>query len=432
MPQMIDVLADPACPVTPDEIVLYDVDQDRLHVMGDVITQKYAHLPALRTTTDLVDAVSDATVVFSAMRIGGTCGRTIDEREALNRGVLGQETVGAGGYAYALRTLPYAMELATAVAEHAPRAWLINFTNPAGIITQAMQTVLGERAIGICDTPIGLIRRTAALAGYSEFDVDYDYVGLNHLGWLRSMTADGTDILPGILADSERLGTLEEARTIGTEWIQQLGMIPNEYLYYYYLGRESRAAVADGQTRGEFLHEQQGDFYAKSLADPDHAADYWTAAHDEREATYMAEAREDGDERTEEDIAAGGYAEVAVNLMTALLTGRPARMILGVANFSEGRRLIAELSDDAVVEVPCDVDGAGIHPRDVAPLTGAELGLVVTVKSCEEMILEASRTASISKAWQALGSHPLVDSVRVARELIEAYVAKHPDLAYLN
>ncbi len=421
VPQVVGVLAQPDTPLAFSEVCLYDVSADRLRVIADVLKQSgMGHLPIV-TTRNLDDAVSGADFIFSAMRIGGTRGRISDEREALSRGVLGQETVGPGGYAYALRTLPYAMELAEAVHAHAPSAWIINFTNPAGIVTQAMRRVHAN-VVGICDTPIGLVRRVAALLGVAERDVAYDYIGLNHLGWLRSLVVDGNDLLPQLLADDSLLGRLDEARTLSIDWVRALGMIPNEYLYYYYLNRESVAKLSTGTTRGEFLHGQQGDFYSAALEHPERAAELWTATHLNREQTYMAESRSEGEDRPEESMG-GGYERVALDVMTALASGAPAHLILGVPNSDDdGDPLIPHLHREAVVEVPCRVDFAGIHPERPAPFSGPELGLLIQVKACEDLLIEAGLSGDRTAAWRAIASHPLVDSVEVARELVDAYL----------
>src|SRR5262249_8295749 len=154
----------------------------------------------------------------SAIRAGGLEGRVSDERLPLAEGLLGQETVGAGGVLYGLRSIPEAMRIAERVAAVAPDAWVINFTNPAGMVTEAMQRVLGGRVIGICDSPVGLCRRAARAVGADPDRAGYDYVGLNHLGWLRGLWVDGRDALPGLLADAERLESFEEGKLFGAEW----------------------------------------------------------------------------------------------------------------------------------------------------------------------------------------------------------------------
>ena len=194
-----------------DELVLHDTDPDRLTAISHVLHQHSAATddpPEVRTTTDLDEAVKDTDFVFAAIRVGGLPGRVRDERVALDLGVLGQETVGPGGIAYGLRTIPVMTRIAERVAELAPAAYVLNFTNPAGMITEAMQVVLGDRVVGICDTPLDLGRRLARLMGVEPSRIHLDYVGLNHLGWVRRVLHDGVDLLPGLLAD-DRVGALE-------------------------------------------------------------------------------------------------------------------------------------------------------------------------------------------------------------------------------
>ncbi|MFD0801803.1 6-phospho-beta-glucosidase, partial [Streptomonospora algeriensis] len=235
------------------EVVLFDPDEDRLRGIRAVLDrQRDAHRsshgqprPDVRTAESLPEALEGAGMVFSAIRVGAMPGRVIDERVALSAGVLGQETVGAGGISYGLRTLPIAQRVARAVAEHAPEAWVVNFTNPAGLVTEAMSAVLGDRVIGICDSPVGLSRRAARALGLDPAAVRSDYAGLNHLGWLRGLWSGGRDRLPELLEDAEALESFEEGRLFGAEWVRALGALPNEYLHYYYMAREAAAAAAD-------------------------------------------------------------------------------------------------------------------------------------------------------------------------------------------
>ncbi|MBK5249016.1 MAG: 6-phospho-beta-glucosidase [Actinomycetales bacterium] len=426
VPLVFSAVAEARHRVDISEVVLYDVEEARLATMSAVLGGVAADLPDapdVRTTTDLDDAVRGADVVFSAIRVGGTRGRTVDERVALDLGLLGQETIGPGGLAYALRTVPVMDHVASRIAELAPQAWTINFTNPAGIITEAMRTYLGNRVLGICDTPIGLVRRVSRTLGIEARDAVVDYLGLNHLGWLRGLVVDGVDRLPELLADDALLASIEEARTLGMDWVRALGVLPNEYLYYYYNAREATQRIAAGeQTRGEFLDAQQSRFYEGAGAVD--ARRLWTETLLEREATYMADAREG--EREEADAEDGGYHEVAVDLMAALLTGQPSSMILDVAN--DGA--IPALPDDAVIEVPCRVDGDGVHPLvPQAPLTLDQLGLVVSVKAADRGIIAAARSGSRAQAWRAFGVHPLVDSVDLARRLVDGYMAASPEIA---
>ncbi len=413
-----------------EEMVLHDVDEARLAAVGHVLSQQAAghdHAPAVRTTTVLDDAVRDADVVFSAVRVGGLAGRTADERVALDVGLLGQETTGPGGVAYGLRTVPVAVHVAERVAALAARAWVINFSNPAGMVTEAMQRVLGARVIGICDTPTALIRHAARAAGLDPARACPDYAGLNHLGWLRGLSAGGRDVLPDLLADDDALATIEEARLLGMDWVRALRALPNEYLYYYYRTREAVSAIRGGAaTRGEFLLAQQQAFYAAVAGEPASALSLWRAVRAERDATYMAESRGGGQPaRDAADLLDGGYEGVALAVMAALTRNERATLVLDVRNGTS----LSGLPADAVVEVPCLVDADGAHPLAVAPLTGHMLGLVAQVKEVEQLTIEAALTGSARTALSALALHPLVDSVATARVLLDGYRSRVPEIA---
>ncbi|MEQ0562249.1 6-phospho-beta-glucosidase [Amycolatopsis sp. NEAU-NG30] len=400
------------------ELVLHDVDAVRLAAIERVLAEQAAGRPGaprVRTTTELAHAVSDVDFVFSAIRVGGLRGRRLDEQLACAEGVLGQETVGAGGIAYGLRTVPVAVALARTIGELAPRAWVVNFTNPAGLVTEAMAAQLGGRVIGICDSPVGLCRRVARALGVDPATAWFDYAGLNHLGWLRAVRVGGEDVLPRLLADAVALESFEEGKLFGAAWLRALGAVPNEYLHYYYFAREA----AGSASRGAFLLEQQRGFYA----DPSLAS--WERTRLEREATYMAETR--SEERAADDLEGGGYEKVAVALMRALAGGERTTLILNVRNGSA----LPGVPPDAVVELPCTVDGNGARPIATGPLPDHALGLVTAVKAAERAVLEAATTGSRDAALRAFAVHSLVDSVSVARRLLDAYVSAHPELAYL-
>jgi 6-phospho-beta-glucosidase len=414
------------------DVVLYDADPIRLAAIGSVLRQQAAasaeKAPEVTETTDLDQALRGTDFVFSAIRVGGLEGRTVDERVALDLGVLGQETVGAGGIAYGLRTLPVATAIAERIATLAPDAWVINFTNPAGMVTEAMLPYLGDRVIGICDSPSGLGRRAAQALGLDASQVFYDYAGLNHLGWLRGLYAGGVDHLPALLSDDAALVSFEEGRLFGTEWLRILGSIPNEYLHYYYFARETLQAVASGaQTRGSFLLEQQSEFYAETARHPESALAAWQRTRAERESTYMVESRAvaDAGERDESDMSAGGYEQVALSLMRAIAHNERASLILNVRN----RGALRHLDADAVVEIPCTVDANGARPTAVSQLTDHQAGLVSAVKAVERSTIEAAASGSRAAAVRAFAWHPLVDSVTVAHHLLDAYTARLPDLA---
>jgi 6-phospho-beta-glucosidase len=429
VPLVYRALLDQHGPNRITELHLHDVDESRLRVIGAVLTELASgasHAPTVRVSTSLDEAIIGADFVFSAIRVGGLAGRTIDERVALREGVLGQETVGAGGIAYGLRTVPVAVDIARRVARLAPEAWLINFTNPAGLVTEAMSAELGNRVIGICDSPVGLGRRVADALGVDPETARFDYAGLNHLGWLRRVEVNGVDQLPRYLADPAAHRSFEESRLFGPEWLRTLGSVPNEYLYYYYFTRETiAAATGAAQTRGEFLREQQAGFY-REAAQGGPALPIWERTRAEREATYMAEARTE--DRDAVDLSGGGYEQLALSLMRAIAEDRPTTLILNVSN-SIG---LSGLDSEAIVEVPCFVDGNGARPLSVAPLDEHQAGLVSSVKAADRATIAAAVSGSRRCALRALALHPLVDSAAVAGKLLDGYLAQHAQLAYLR
>jgi 6-phospho-beta-glucosidase len=417
VPLIAHQLAASGLPVS--QLVLYDTDPGRLAVIASVLASSRETpgrawpddaLP-VTTATDLDEALRGADVIFSALRPGGLDGRVSDERAALERGVLGQETVGAGGLASAARTVPVADAIARRIAVLAPGAWVISMTNPAGIVTEVMARVLGPRVIGVCDSPVGLIRRACAACGVDPGPtlgtvagrVDADYLGINHLGWLRGLRAGGADLLPGLLRDPGRLLATEEGRLFGPDVLRALGVIPNEYLYWYYASAEAlRDVQAAGRTRGEHVRERQQAFYAAAAAAPAQAGRLWRQANDERNRSYFAELRtgEHAGERDEADVAAGGYESVAIALAEALCGGPAARLILNVPNGGT----VPALPPDLVIEVPCQVDAVGPVPLPVSAPTGHELGLMSAVRASERDIaaaaLRAARAAGDGEAGQ--------------------------------
>ncbi|WP_030763500.1 6-phospho-beta-glucosidase [Streptomyces sp. NRRL F-2664] len=420
-------------------VTLYDEDPARLAAMTRVLADLAAaaavpDAPAVTATRDLDEALRGADFVFSAIRVGGLEGRAADERVALAEGVLGQETVGAGGVAYGLRTVPVVRAIARRIARVAPEAWVINFTNPAGLVTEAMAEELGDRVIGICDSPVGLGRRIARLLGARPQEAWIDYVGLNHLGWVRGLRIAGRDELPRLLADTQALESFEEGRLFGAAWLRSLGAIPNEYLHYYYFNRETVRAYQEAErTRGAFLRDQQRGFYAEAGRPglPAGAAlAAWDRTRAEREATYMAENREAAGVggRDESDLESGGYEKVALALMRAIARDERATLILNVRNGST----LSVLDAAAVIEVPCLVDGNGAHPLGVEQLPLHAVGLVTAVKAVEREVLAASASGARADAVKAFALHPLVDSVAVARRLLDGYAQAHPGLAHLR
>jgi len=404
-----------------DEVVLHDVDGERLQRIAGVLEEQAAEhgdrLP-FRTTTDLDDAVEGAEFVFSAIRPGQLQGRVVDEAVPLALGVLGQETTGPGGVCFALRTIPSMVALAEAVKARAPGAWLVNFTNPAGMVTEALQQVMGDHAVGIFDSPSGLCRRAAAALGRDPGELWFDYFGLNHLGWLRAVRDGAGDLLPGLLADDAALSSFEEGALFGGEWLRSIGMIPNEYLSYFYFASETVAAISENP-RGAYLLEQQARFYEANGDEPLAA---WRRTRDERERTYMAEAR--GGAAREDHDDGGGYEAEAMAVVEAIVNNTRTTLICNTAN----RSALPFLDADAVVEVPCVVGAAGPQPVAVGPVPDHAQALVASIKAVERATIEAALTGSTALAVKALALHPLVPSVSAARAIFAEYRRRLPVL----
>jgi 6-phospho-beta-glucosidase len=299
----------------------------------------------------------------------------------------------------------------------------VNFTNPAGMVTEALQSVLGERVVGICDSPSGLCRRVARALGRDPGEMWFDYFGLNHLGWLRAARDADGDRLPELLADHEKLGSFEEGRLFGADWLRTLGMIPNEYLYYFY----ADAAAAMGERpRGAYLLESQAEFYELNGQEPAEALASWRATRAERDRTYMAAERgaagiaEDHDDGGDP----GGYEGEAMAVVEAIANNTRKVMILNTAN----RSALPFLDERAVVEVPCLVGRSGPVPVAVGAVPAHAEALVTAIKDVERTTIEAALTGSADLAVRALALHPLVPGVAVARQIFDGYRARLPEL----
>ncbi len=412
-----------------DELTLYDVDAARLKRIESVLRgmeEATGRTVPYRTATRLEDAVDGADVVYCAVRVGGLDGRLVDEMVAIEAGAIGQETAGAGGIAFALRTVPVVTEIARVVERRAPNALFINFTNPVGLVTEAIRRVLGDRVVGICDSPQDLCRRVATALGRRPEDLWFDYFGINHLGWLRGVLDGNRDLLPDLLADTKRVESMEEGRLFGAEWIRSVGMIPNEYLYYFYFQRAALDAMRAGNVRAAYLRDQQAAFY-NSDGTPVEALAAWQRTLSERESHYMEEAWDGRPEARDEVVGArlpGGYGGLALGLVDALNSDGSRVLILDVAN----RSSLPFLDPDAVVEVPCIVGRGGVVPVAIGHVPLEAQGLILQVRAAERAAIDAALSGSRRGAIRALALHPLVPSVDIATGILDGYLANQPGL----
>ena len=424
------------------ELTLFDTDHERLAIMEwlacDIVRRNGGSF-AVRRATSLEDAADGADFIFSAIRVGQEGSRVADERIALDAGVLGQETTGAGGFSMALRTIPVLLEYARTLERVAPQAWFVNFTNPAGLITQALRNETGLKVVGICDTPTAMRTSIARYLGRPLDDVFIDYVGLNHLGWIRDVAVDGRSRQRELLANYPAL------KAVGHEWslfepelVRALGLLPNEYLYYfYYRDRAVRHIRDSGSTRGmqieainRPLWQELGRAYR--VQDADTALSIYAAAMLSRSGSYMA--RESGQAVPESAAADAdarlaiyedeGYAGLAMDVMQAIVQDRRATLVLNVRN--DG--CLSELEDTDVVEAVCLVDAQGIRPLAQPRLPDTILGLVESIKAYERKAVEAAVHGDREAGVLALALHPLVGSWPLARQLMDAYLEQHREL----
>src|SRR3954468_6787666 len=292
-----------------EELCLMDTDAEKLAIFGELcreVTRRAESDVRITTTTDPHAALDGAAHVVTTIRVGGEQGRVLDERIALRHGVLGQETTGPGGFAMGLRNIPVILRYAEQVERLSPNAWLYCFTNPAGMVTQALRDAGFARSIGICDGANGAVEAVANFTGHRRHELRAEVFGLNHLSWARSVTRDGVDLLAGLLGN-EDFRAATDLSMFEPDLVRMLGMWPNPYLYYFYYAEEAIAGVDhDGVTRGEEIRDLTTQLVADLKAidpkrDPDAAAKRFRAYHRRRGATYMALAREDAPSSEEAD-----------------------------------------------------------------------------------------------------------------------------------
>lgn len=377
-----------------DELILHDISEDRLSIVGGLARRILAKLGfggTLRTTTSLDDAVDGAAAVLIQLRVGGQAARLVDETLPNKFNLLGQETTGPGGFAKALRTVPIVLGIADVVRERAGRdAWIIDFTNPVGIVTRALIDE-GHRALGLCNVAIGFQRRLAYRFGVDAGRVRLDHAGLNHLSWIRRVLVDGVDRLPELL-DGPAGAELAAATEIPLELMRTIGAIPSYYLHYFYCTDHAVQAQIEGPHRAEEVLEIERTLLAM-YADP--ALDHKPELLEQRGGAY--------------------YSEAAAALVTSLLTGDGAHHYVDLRN----NGAIAGMPDEAVVEVPAHVDRDGAHPVDIPPLAPEMLGLVQAVTAYEVLTIQAARTGDRRSALRALLANPLVRQWDVAVPLLD-------------
>jgi len=386
-----------------EELVLVDPDAERLAAVGPVsarIMAAHGHPGRVRWTSRVDEGADGADAVLFQLRVGGQAARHRDETWPLDCGCVGQETTGAGGFAKALRTVPIVLDLAERISRRAsPSAFIIDFTNPVGIVTRALLTA-GHRAVGLCNVAIGFQRGFAGILGVTPDLVSLGHVGLNHLTWERSVFVDGVDALPGLL--EKHAEQIAPHTGLPADFVRHLGMVPSYYLRYYYAHDEVVAASRGATTRAEEVARLEAELL-ELYADP------------ELKVKPPQLAQRGG----------AWYSEAAVDLLVSLAGDR--RDVQVVNTFNRGT--LPFLPDDAVIEVPAVIGSPGAEPVPVDPVEPLLRGLIAHAYAYEELALDAALHGGRDRVYDALLAHPLVGQADRAQCLTDRLLAENA--AYL-
>jgi len=385
-------------------LTLVDIYAERLRIVGGMARRmlEHANYPLeLTLTSQREDALQDADFVISQIRVGGMSARIFDESVPPRYGVIGQETVGPGGIACALRTIPVMMEMAEDVCRICPDAWFLNFTNPAGIVTEALLKYSSVKVIGLCNIPMEMHMGIAKMCGVDFNDVHLDYFGLNHLSWIRDVIIRGESRMDEVLNAYIDLSNEAPDPLFDGRLLEMLEMIPTYYVSFYYNHPRMLADQLEGvKCRAERVMEIEQELL-RIYDDPATV----------EKPPLLAER--------------GGrhYSTVAIRLISAIFNNSGETQILDVPN----GKTFANLPADSVIEVPCVVDARGAHPLPATAMPTHVVGLVEAVKASEQLTVEATLNGDERAALRAITAHPLVPSFAVARSLLAGLLAENID-----
>ena len=401
-PEVIDGLVRLRAQLPVDDLCLHDTNEQRLETVAGLARRmltRAGHPARVVTTSDLDEATEGADAVLVQIRVGGQAARRTDESVPLACACLGQETTGFGGLAKALRTVPVVLEIAETARRRAPDAWIVDFTNPVGIVTKGLLDA-GHRAVGLCSAAMVFQRHFAKILDVAPERIELDHLGLNHLTWEVGVRLDGADALPTLLSD-EHAERVARATGLSAPLVQRLGTVPSYYLHYFY---EHDAVVAEQRQ-------------TKSRAE--------VVSEIEAELLHLY-ADETLDEKPEllKQRGGAGYSEAAVELIASLLgSAGEGRHVINLRN--DGA--LPFLADDAVVEVPALVAPGGVRPVPLPELTGLERGLVAHISAYEDLALQAALHGGRERVFRALLAHPLVGQAALADDLTDRMLAANKD-----
>ena len=414
-----------------DEVVLYDTDHKKLSVIAKLcrhVVNREGKDLVVREVFEAVDAIKNMDYIVTTLRVGGDHSRVIDESVALKNGVIGQETTGVGGFSMAVRTIPVLMEYCELIETYAPDAWIFNFTNPSGLVTQALHSAGHHRIIGICDAPSSMKYRMAQQLGVTEEELYVEFFGLNHLSWIKSVQVNGEEIMPKLIADDAFLSSIQELEIFDRDVIRKTGMLPNEYLYYYYHRERALANInKSDMTRGQTIEmvniKMMEELTAMDIdADPEEALQIFLYYMQLRENSYMSiesgSANRPMLEKGSLPVPEGmGYAGVMLDCIEGMQSEEGRTLVLSILN----QGCIPFLTDEDVVEVTCKVSKNGIEPVKQATVPAMCELYIRLIKHYERLTVEAVREGSEDKAVAALMTHPLINSYSLAKKLIADY-----------
>lgn len=418
-------------------LCLTDTDPERLQIIGALAAYAVSReAPQVKVIleNDAAAAIAGSDYIVTTIRVGGDRSRVTDETLARKYGLLGQETTGVGGFFMAARSLPVLAGYCAMIRELAPKAWVFNFTNPSGLVTQGLRDLGFDRVVGICDTPNSTKLRIAQAMGYDNDRFYMEFYGLNHLSWAHKATYEGRDVLEEILNDPDLTKSVGELGMFDSDFLKLLRQIPNEYLYYYYYRDQAlRNTLSAPEPRGIMVEENSRLLMQELRAvdpqkDPETALQIYLSRMYRREAAYMSV--ETGGKQvlhvpeTLQMPEGDGYAGIAMDFATAIETGIPRHVVLSVPNGGS----ISGLREGDVVEITCLVDSDGAHPMPIGEVTDPVYPLLRSVKAFERLAVEAILTRSRSKATEALIAHPLIGSYPLAKALLEEFLRDDSDL----
>jgi len=426
-PLLVHGLADLDDNVHLDELAFWDPDLERLKTMGRVaeaMGKRRGIRARLKAYSDPGHALEGADYVITSIRVGGIDARVKDETIALAHGLVGQETVGAGGFACAMRNLGTMLEYARLIERVAPRATVINFTNPVGIISQGLLNHSGVNLLGVCDTPLETFEAIAQALDRNPFGLHFDYLGLNHLGWVRSIRDEqGTELLPKVLASPEIIQKCYRHGLFPAKFIQQLGLLPTEYLYFYYFPQAAyENTKQSGQSRGQAIAAMNARlFHQLAQAPESKRIEIYEDYLRERNASYFSiEATASKRRKESQELYSefSGYERIALLVLQALHAEAPSLIPLTVRN----GRALEDLRPDDAVELPCQVSSRGVQVPPVGRAPETVRPLLLQVKEYERLAVRASVEHSREIALAALEKNPLVGRPEVAQQVLAEYL----------